>query len=137
MSESSGSRGLRGVSDTELRDKLSPDAYEVTQNAQTERPFTSPLLDNKESGAYACVVCGTELFGSGAKFDSGTGWPSFTEPANLENIELKSDTSHGMVRTEVLCKNCGAHLGHVFPDGPGPSGDRYCINGCALEFKGR
>ena len=124
-------------SKSELREKLSPEAYEVTQNAGTERPFTSPLLDNKESGAYACVVCGTELFDSDTKFDSGTGWPSFTDPMNLENVELKSDTSLGMRRTEVNCKNCGAHLGHVFPDGPGESGDRYCINGCALEFKGK
>ena len=124
-------------SKSDLREKLSPEAYEVTQNAATERPFTSPLLDNKESGAYACVVCGTELFSSDTKFESGTGWPSFTDPMNLEHVELKSDTSHGMVRTEVNCKNCGAHLGHVFPDGPGESGDRYCINGCALEFKGK
>ncbi|MGA7397963.1 MAG: peptide-methionine (R)-S-oxide reductase MsrB [Solirubrobacterales bacterium] len=119
----------------ELREKLSPDAYEVTQNAATEHPFTSPLLDNKSSGAYACVVCGAELFSSDAKFDSGTGWPSFTEPSNLEHVELKSDTSMGMRRTEVICKNCDAHLGHVFPDGPGQTGERYCINGCALEFK--
>jgi len=119
---------------TELRDKLSPEAYEVTQNASTERPFTSPLLDNKKSGAYTCVVCGTELFDSDAKFDSGTGWPSFTEPKNLEHVELHTDRSLGMRRTEVVCKNCDAHLGHVFPDGPGETGERYCINGCALEF---
>lgn len=124
-------------SKSELREKLSPEAYEVTQNAGTERPFTSPLLDNKESGAYACVVCGTELFSSDTKFESGTGWPSFTDPMNLEHVELKSDTSLGMRRTEVNCRNCGAHLGHVFADGPGESGDRYCINGCALEFKGK
>jgi len=124
-------------SKSELREKLSSEAYEVTQNASTERPFTSPLLDNKDSGAYACVVCGTELFSSDAKFDSGTGWPSFTEPANLEHVELKTDVSHGMRRTEVVCKNCGAHLGHVFPDGPGETGERYCINGCALEFKSK
>jgi len=121
--------------DSELKEKLSSEAYEVTQNAATERPFTSTLLENKETGAYACVVCGTELFSSEAKFDSGTGWPSFTEPANLEHVELHSDNSLGMRRTEVICKNCHAHLGHVFPDGPGASGDRYCINGCALEFK--
>lgn len=119
----------------ELREKLSPEAYEVTQNAATERPFTSTLLENKKNGAYACVVCGTELFTSDAKFDSGTGWPSFTEPANLEHVELHTDRSMGMTRTEVICKNCHAHLGHVFPDGPGATGDRYCINGCALEFK--
>jgi len=119
----------------ELREKLSPEAYEVTQNAATERAFTSTLLENKKTGAYACVVCGTDLFSSDAKFDSGTGWPSFTEPANLEHVELHTDRSLGMARTEVICKNCHAHLGHVFPDGPGATGDRYCINGCALEFK--
>ena len=120
--------------DSELREKLSPEAYKVTQEAHTERPFTSALNENIATGAYNCVVCGTELFSSDAKFDSGTGWPSFTEPANLEHVELHTDRSLGMKRTEVICKNCHAHLGHVFPDGPGESGDRYCINGCALEF---
>jgi peptide-methionine (R)-S-oxide reductase len=120
--------------DAELREKLSPEAYAVTQKAKTERPFTSTLNENKATGAYNCVVCGTELFSSEAKFDSGTGWPSFTEPANLEHVELHTDRSMGMTRTEVICKNCHAHLGHVFPDGPGSTGDRYCINGCALEF---
>ena len=120
--------------DQEWREKLSPKAYEVTRMASTERPFTGPHLDNKRDGSYTCVCCGTQLFSSDAKFDSGTGWPSFTEPANLENVELRSDTSHGMTRTEVVCKNCDAHLGHVFPDGPGPNGQRFCINGCALEF---
>lgn len=121
-------------SDAEWREKLSPEAYEVTRMASTERPFTSELLNNHSDGSYTCVGCGIELFSSGAKFDSGTGWPSFTEPANLEHIELRRDDSHGMVRTEVVCKNCDAHLGHVFPDGPGSGGQRYCINGCALEF---
>ena len=121
-------------SDAELRERLSPEAYEVTRNAATERPFTGPHLDNKRNGSYTCVCCGQMLFSSDAKFDSGTGWPSFTEPANLEHVELRQDNSHGMTRTEVVCRNCGAHLVHVFPDGPGPTGQRYCINGCALEF---
>lgn len=121
--------------DAEWRKKLSPEAYEVTRNAATERPFTGPYLDNKATGSYNCVCCGSELFSSGTKFDSGSGWPSFTEPANLEHIELRQDKSHGMARTEVICRNCDAHLGHVFPDGPGPGGQRYCINGCALEFE--
>jgi len=122
------------MTDTDWRQKLSSEAYEVTRNAATERPFTGPHLENKQDGSYSCVCCGNTLFSSEAKFDSGSGWPSFTEPANLEHVELRSDRSHGMVRTEVVCRNCDAHLGHVFPDGPGPTGQRYCINGCALEF---
>ena len=122
-------------SESDWKKELSPEAYEVTRNAATERPFTGPHLDNKDSGDYTCVCCGTKLFSSDAKFDSGTGWPSFTEPANLENVELRSDVSLGMRRTEVVCKNCDAHLGHVFDDGPAETGQRYCINGCALEFK--
>ncbi len=120
--------------DVEWRGRLSPEAYEVTRNAATERPFTGPHLHNKRNGSYSCVCCGQLLFSSDTKFDSGTGWPSFTEPANLENVELRQDNSHGMVRTEVVCRNCDAHLGHVFDDGPGEGGQRYCINGCALEF---
>ena len=122
-------------SESDWKKELSPEAYEVTRNAATERPFTGPHLDNKDSGDYTCVCCGARLFSSDAKFDSGTGWPSFTEPANLEHVELRSDVSHGMRRTEVVCKNCDAHLGHVFDDGPAETGQRYCINGCALEFK--
>lgn len=121
-------------SEQDWKEKLSKEAYEVTRLASTERPFTGPHLDNHRSGVYTCVCCGTELFGSDAKFDSGTGWPSFTEPANLEHVKLRSDNSHGMNRTEVMCRNCDAHLGHVFTDGPGPSNERYCINGNALEF---
>jgi peptide-methionine (R)-S-oxide reductase len=114
---------------------LSREAYEVTRKGSTERPFTSPFLDNHRDGTYRCVCCGSELFASDAKFDSGTGWPSFTEPANLENVELRQDRSLGMVRTEVVCRACDAHLGHVFDDGPGPGGKRFCINGCALRFE--
>jgi peptide-methionine (R)-S-oxide reductase len=121
-------------SDQEWREQLTPEQYEVTRKAGTERAFTGPYLDEKRDGMFRCVGCGTELFSSDTKFDSGTGWPSFTDPANLENVELRSDNSHFMRRTEVVCKACDAHLGHVFDDGPGESGQRYCINGCALEF---
>ncbi len=122
-------------SEQEWREQLTPEQYEVTRNAGTERPWTGPHLDEKRDGMFRCVGCGTELFASDTKFDSGTGWPSFTDPANLEHVELRQDNSHFMRRTEVVCKTCDAHLGHVFPDGPGPGGQRYCINGCALSFE--
>jgi len=115
-------------SEQEWREQLTPEQYEVTRKAGTERAFTGPHLDEKREGMFRCVGCGTELF------DSGTGWPSFTDPANLEHVELRPDNSHFMRRTEVVCRTCDAHLGHVFDDGPGASGQRYCINGCALEF---
>ena len=119
----------------EWRQELTPEQYEVLRLKGTERPFTGALVNNKESGMYRCAACDAELFSSDTKYDSRSGWPSFTEPANLENVELHKDRSHGMVRTEVTCKSCGGHLGHVFDDGPGPTGERYCINSCSLDFK--
>ena len=119
----------------EWRAELSPEQYEVLRKKGTERPFTGKYVDNRTDGTYVCAGCGAELFSSGTKFESGTGWPSFTDPMNTENVELHDDTSYGMVRTEVTCKRCGGHLGHVFPDGPGPGGLRYCINSCSLDFK--
>jgi len=127
---------MQKPSDEELKSRLSEEAYQVTQNKATERPFTGKYWDNHEPGMYKCVVCGTELFSSKTKFDSGTGWPSFSDPMNLERIELLPDTSHGMSRTEVICKTCGAHLGHLFDDGPQDrGGKRYCINSCSLNFE--
>jgi len=124
-------------SDSQWRQELTPERYEVLRKAGTEAPFTGEYVYNKESGMYRCAGCGCDLFSSESKFDSGTGWPSFTEPAVAEAVELKQDNSHFMRRTEVLCRRCGGHLGHVFDDGPSDGrspGQRWCINSAALQF---
>ena len=119
----------------EVKEKLSPEQYEVCVNKGTEPPFSGKYVDCKDDGTYTCVCCGEELFKSDTKFDSGTGWPSFWQAVSDEKIEYVSDTSFGMVRTEVNCKKCGSHLGHVFDDGPNPTNMRYCINSLSLDLK--
>ncbi len=121
--------------DAEWRAELTPDQYRILREKATERAWTGVLNDEKRPGMFRCAGCGAELFGSGAKFESGSGWPSFFEPASSDAVATEEDDSFFMRRTEVLCSRCGGHLGHVFPDGPRPTGLRYCINSCALEFE--
>jgi len=120
--------------DDELRARLTPEQYAVTQQAGTERAFTGVYWDNHEDGTYRCIVCDTPLFSSSTKFESGSGWPSFWEPLAGDAVELRTDLAHGMVRTEVVCANCEAHLGHVFDDGPRPTGQRFCMNSASLRL---
>jgi methionine-R-sulfoxide reductase len=121
-------------SDAEWSRQLTPEQFRVARGKDTERPFCGTLLDNKRRGVYACVCCGLPVFASAGKFDSGTGWPSFFQPVAAENVATEVDRSHGMVRTEILCARCDAHLGHVFEDGPPPTGLRYCVNSESLAF---
>lgn len=133
-------RGMnpKQLSEDEWKQKLTPEQYHILREKGTEQPFTGKYYNNHETGMYECAACGHELFSSDAKFDSGSGWPSFDQPVNRENVELIPDNSMFMQRTEVLCKNCGSHLGHVFDDGPNETtGKRYCINSCSLNFKSR
>tara|TARA_Y100000768_G_scaffold94609_1_gene68733 strand:+ start:169 stop:576 length:408 start_codon:yes stop_codon:yes gene_type:complete len=120
--------------DDDLRDRLTPLQYHVTQEAGTEQAFTGDTWDQKQDGVYHCVVCDIDLFSSDSKYESGSGWPSFWQPLSNGSVDTEIDTSHGMVRVEALCHSCGAHLGHVFPDGPEPTGDRYCMNSASMRF---
>ena len=122
------------LTEEEWRARLTPEQYKILRQKGTERAFTGEYDHTFDPGTYRCAGCGAELFRSDAKFESGTGWPSFVEPSSLDSVVIETDTSHGMTRTEVMCASCGGHLGHVFDDGPGPAGQRYCINSCALDL---
>ena len=127
--------GMKPMKDDAWKKKLTPEQYRILREKGTETPFSGKYVKNKEKGMYTCAACGSMLFSSNTKFDSGTGWPSFSDVAKSENVRLEEDISHGMKRVEVTCAKCGGHLGHVFEDGPGPTCKRYCINSAALGFK--
>jgi peptide-methionine (R)-S-oxide reductase len=133
MDEKTGADAVE-LTDEEWRERLTPEQYAVLRTQATEPPFSGEYATTKDAGMYRCAGCGAELFASDTKFESGTGWPSFYEPAVAEAVEVVLDTSHGMVREEVVCRRCGGHLGHRFPDGPNPTGQRYCINSLSLEL---